>query len=170
MFVAALISIFLQSQIPAASANVTKKEVPQVVHPTIGQTLKTKELQVTFVNRKSWYSGTPKAYLDKDIRSPKSVNIHPDQSKYYVNSLEGSKTVVYDLQTGEKLKVITHQFDEQHKALWAPESGLFNFTYARTNQNHFIGKPVESTFSHNGRYLWVPYYRRNYETYRNDFR
>lgn len=163
MFVAALISIFLQSQIPAASANVTKKEVPQVVHPTIGQTLKTKELQVTFVNRKSWYSGTPKAYLDKDIRSPKSVNIHPDQSKYYVNSLEGSKTVVYDLQTGEKLKVITHQFDEQHKALWAPESGLFNFTYARTNQNHFIGKPVESTFSHNGRYLWVPYYRRNYD-------
>lgn len=163
MFVAALISIFLQSQIPAASANVTKKEVPQVVHPTIGQTLKTKELQVTFVNRKSWYSGTPKAYLDKDIRSPKSVNIHPYQSKYYVNSLEGSKTVVYDLQTGEKLKVITHQFNEQHKALWAPESGLFNFTYARTNQNHFIGKPVESTFSHNGRYLWVPYYRRNYD-------
>lgn len=163
MFVAALISIFLQSQIPAASANVTKKEVPQVVHPTIGQTLKTNELQVTFVNRKSWYSGTPKAYLDKDIRSPKSVNIHPDQSKYYVNSLEGSKTVVYDLQTGEKLKVITHQFNEQHKALWAPESGLFNFTYARTNQNHFIGKPVESTFSHNGRYLWVPYYRRNYD-------
>lgn len=163
MFVAALISIFLQSQIPAASANVTKKEVPQVVHPTIGQTLKTNELQVTFVNRKSWYSGTPKAYLDKDIRSPKSVNIHPDQSKYYVNSLEGSKTVVYDLQTGEKLNVITHQFNEQHKALWAPESGLFNFTYARTNQNHFIGKPVESTFSHNGRYLWVPYYRRNYD-------
>ena len=163
MFVTALISIFLQSQIPAASANVTKKEVPQVVHPTIGQTLKINELQVTFVNRKSWYSGTPKAYLDKDIRSPKSVNIHPDQSKYYVNSLEGSKTVVYDLQTGEKLKVITHQFNEQHKALWAPESGLFNFTYARTNQNHFIGKPVESTFSHNGRYLWVPYYRRNYD-------
>ena len=163
MFVTALISIFLQSQIPAASANVTKKEVPQVVHPTIGQTLKTNELQVTFVNRKSWYSGTPKAYLDKDIRSPKSVNIHPDQSKYYVNSLEGSKTVVYDLQTGEKLNVITHQFNEQHKALWAPESGLFNFTYARTNQNHFIGKPVESTFSHNGRYLWVPYYRRNYD-------
>ena len=26
-----------------------------------------------------------------------------------------------------------------------------------------MGKPVESAFSHNGRYLWVPYYRRTYD-------
>ena len=26
-----------------------------------------------------------------------------------------------------------------------------------------MGKPVESTFSHDGRYLWVPYYRRSFD-------
>ena len=163
MFLAALISIFLQSQVFAATNANTQKQNPPVVHPTVGQTLKTKEIQVTFIDRKSYYGGTPKQYVDKDVRSPKSVNVHPSQPKYYVNSLEGSKTVVYNIQTGEKLKVISHQFNDQHKDLWAPESGFFKFNYKRSNQNTFAGKPVEGTFSHNGRYFWVPYYRRNYD-------
>ena len=163
MLLVALISLFLQSQVSAAASNATEKQIPPVVHPTVGQTFKTNELQVTFVDRKSYYSGAPKNYIDKDVRSPKSVNIHPGQSKYYVNSLEGSKTVVYDIKTGEKLKVISHQLDEQHNDLWAPESGFFKFNYKRSNQNHFTGKPVEGAFSHNGRYFWVPYYRRNYD-------
>jgi DNA-binding beta-propeller fold protein YncE len=59
--------------------------------------------------------------------------------------------------------VINHKFDEQHKDLWAPESGFYKFNYTRKNPNHFTGKPVESVFSHNGQYLWVPYYRRSYD-------
>ena len=163
MLLVAIISLFLQTQLPAAATNVNGKQIPPVVHPTVGQSLKTNEVQVTFKDRKSYYSGTPKNYIDKDVRSPKSVNIHPGQSKYYVNCLEGSKTVVYNIQTGEKLKVISHQFNEQHKDLWAPESPFYKFSYKRSNQNHFAGKPVEGTFSHNGRYFWVPYYRRSYD-------
>lgn len=30
--------------------------------------------------------------------------------------------------------------------------------------NLFSGKPVEMTFTHKGRYLWVPYYRRDFDT------
>ena len=65
---------------------------------------------------------------DPDIRSPKSVNIHPSGDKYYVNSLEGGRTVVFDFHTQQKLKVIMHEFSEmKDSALWAPASGLFSF-------------------------------------------
>lgn len=104
--------------------------------------------------------------MDKDIYSPKSVNIHPDGSKFYVNSLEGGSTVVYEMGTWKKLKTIHHRFGAAHKALWAPPSGLFSFTHYSEdslNLNAFMGKPVESAFSHGGRYLWVPYYRRSYD-------
>ena len=163
MFVAVLISLLLQSQVSAATTSITEKEIPPVVHPVVGQTLKTKALQVTFVDRKSYYSGAPKKYIDKDVRSPKSVNIHPDQNKFYVNCLEGSKTIIYDIESREKLKVIYHKFTNEHRGLWAEESGLFRFNYKRSNSNVFSGKPVEGAFSHNGRYFWVPYYRRNYD-------
>ena len=46
---------------------------------------------------------------------------------------------------------------------WAPDSGLFPFSYTYKEPGTFSGKPVESTFSHGGRYLWVPYYRRSYD-------
>lgn len=163
MFIAALISIFLQSQVFAATTARTDKEIPPVVHPEVGQTLKAKGIQVTFTKRKSCYVGTPQKDIDKDIRSPKSVNIHSANKKYYVNCLEGGKTVVYDLLTGAKLKVISHKFNSEHKGLWAPESGLYKFSYVKADKNHFTGKPVESVFSHDGRYLWVPYYRRSYD-------
>lgn len=160
-FVSALLSVMLQ--MPVSAAVNTDNPHPPVVHPSVGKSLKTNEIEVTFIGRKSNYPGAPKSSIDVDIHSPKSVNAHPTKKKYYVNSLEGSKTVVYDLLTGEKLKVISHQFDEQHKNLWAPESGFYKFNYPRKNPNHFTGKPVESVLSHNGRYLWVPYYRRNYD-------
>jgi DNA-binding beta-propeller fold protein YncE len=101
--------------------------------------------------------------LDKDIRSPKSVNIHPNGKKFYVNSLEGGKTVVYATGSNEKLKVIEHEFTEADSLLWSKPSGLYPFTHYKKNLNTFRGKPVESAFSHHGRYLWVPYYRRSYD-------
>ena len=77
MFVAVLISLFLQSQVYAATASITERQLTPVVHPVVGHTL-----------------------------PPKSVNIHPDQNKFYVNCLEESKTIVYCVESREKLKVV----------------------------------------------------------------
>lgn len=138
--------------------------VPQEVHPKLNETkLETDSLTVVLVNRKQGYSVTETATLDDDVLSPKSVNIHPDGSKYYVNSLEGMRTVAYDFASGRKLAVIHHSFDSTQLALWADDSGLFPCDYPYKEPKTFSGKPVESTFSHGGRYLWVPYYRRSYD-------
>lgn len=90
MLISLLLFLFLQVQ-----ANVTPNDKPNipVVHPKVGQTLVTGDLQVTFVGRKSYYTGAPAESLDADIDSPKSVNVHHTLGKYYVNSLEGCKPV-----------------------------------------------------------------------------
>lgn len=137
----------------------------QVEHPTLGTSASSAngKFTITLVNRIQSYSSIESSTFDKDIRSPKSVNIHPDGTKYYVNSLEGGKTVVYATGSDEKLKVINHVFTEADSLLWSKPSGLFEFTHYEENLNTFRGKPVESAFSHDGRYLWVPYYRRSYD-------
>ena len=137
----------------------------QTEHPALGTKASSADgsFTITLLSRKQNYSYIEKATLDKDIHSPKSVNIHPNGKKFYVNSLEGGKTVVYATETNEKLKVIEHQFTEADSLLWSKPSGLYPFTHYKKNLNTFRGKPVESAFSHNGRYLWVPYYRRSYD-------
>lgn len=137
----------------------------QIEHPALGTKVSTADstFTITLLSRKQNYSYLETATLDKDIRSPKSVNIHPDGTKYYVNSLEGGKTVVYESGTNTKLKVIEHEFTEADSMLWSEPSGLYSFTHYKKNLNTFRGKPVESAFSHNGRYLWIPYYRRSYD-------
>ena len=137
----------------------------QIEHPIVGTTVSSsdKSFTITLVGKKQNYLPTETLTQDRDIRSPKSVNIHPDGTKYYVNSLEGSKTVVYEMGSNTKLKVIMHEFTEADSLLWSEPSGLFPFTHYKTNLNTFKGKPVESAFSHDGRYLWVPYYRRSYD-------
>ncbi|MBR4801576.1 MAG: hypothetical protein IK041_02070 [Bacteroidales bacterium] len=134
-----------------------------IVHPKKGASFSCDKIKVTFINRKQQFNFRDTATLDKDINSPKSVNIHPNGKKYYVNSLEGGKTVVYDFATNRKIKVIDHTFTSADKALWAPSSGLYKFRHDYKNPDSFTGKPVESTFSHRGRYLWIPYYRRSYD-------
>lgn len=139
------------------------KPTPSVVHPKIGTSVTSSDgkLKIKLIGKKqNFTSAMPR---DVDINSPKSVNVHPNGKKYYVNSLEGCATVSYSMETGEKLAVIRHKFNRSHAGLWAPMSGLFRFTHYTQNLNTFSGKPVESTFSHNGRYLWVPYYRRSYD-------
>lgn len=103
---------------------------------------------------------------DTDISSPKSINYLPEQNKFYVHSLEGFKTVVYDLTTLEKLKVIKHTFNAENQYLFKDGEYIpFDYTYKyRTSSfNYFKGKPVESCLSHNGKFLWVTYYRRSYD-------
>ena len=91
-----------------------------IVHPKKGTSFSSEKIKVTFINRKQQFNFRDTATLDKDINSPKSVNIHPNGKKYYVNSLEGGKTVVYDFATNRKIKVIDHTFTSADKSLWAP--------------------------------------------------
>lgn len=103
------------------------------------------------------------ASYDGDVYSPKSVSVRPDGARYYVNSLEGCKTVVYDAATNKKVAVIEHVFRKSDSGLWAAPSRFFPFHHKYSTPNCFRGKPVEGTFSHGGRYFWVPYYRRSYD-------
>lgn len=120
-------------------------------------------MTVKHIARHQHYNGRDTASYDVDVNSPKSVNISPNGLKYYVNSLEGYRTVVYDAQTHKKVACVKHVFLDKDSLLWAKESGFYEFTYKPCHGNTFSGKPVESTFSHGGRYLWIPYYRRSFD-------
>lgn len=139
-------------------------DLPEIVHPSVGESVSFGDNKwIKLVDKLQNFSGELSRPRDPDIYSPKSVNIHPSGSKFYVNSLEGGKTIVYSLPELKKLTVVSHRFDESHSHLWTPQSGLFKFRHYSDKLGCFIGKPVESVFSHNGRYLWVPYYRRSYD-------
>ena len=148
---------------PAIPAKDTQ---PTVKHPPVGTTAQAvgDELKLSLVTKHLNYKACPDEYKDTYVNSPKSANIHPDGNKYYVNSLEGCATVVYDMNTHKRLKVIRYQFeDEKDAALWSKPSQFYPFTHYTEKLNTFMGKPVESTFSHGGRYLWIPFYRRTYD-------
>jgi DNA-binding beta-propeller fold protein YncE len=83
------------------------------------------------------------AHRDVDMVSPKSVLFHPVLPKFYVNALEAGKTLVYS-RNFERLTTIEHRF-ASHSTL--------------TPGQAFWGKPVEGWFTHEGRYLWLTYYR-----------
>lgn len=136
-----------------------------VVHPELGTSVTSPGgLQLTLADRRQGWNSAEHATYAPDIRSPKSVNVSPDGRKVYVNSLEGVTTVVFDARTGHQLSAIHHRFDAQKDAhLWAKPSGYYPFTHYHDDLNSFRGRPVESAFSHGGRYLWIPYYRRSFD-------
>lgn len=136
-----------------------------IVHPPLGNTETSPGgLRLTLVNRWQNWDAREKSTYTGSIISPKSVNIHPSGQKVYVNSLEGALTVVFDADSKKELKRISHVFDSSDRGLWAPPSGYYPFThYTDRDVNTFRGRPVESAFSHGGRYLWVPYYRRSFD-------
>jgi WD40 repeat protein len=103
---------------------------------------------------------------DEAVNSPKSAIFNRSGTKFYVQSLEGYTTVVYSVETFEKLKEIKHVFNANTSHLFKnDETTIFDYPYKQehTNFNHFKGKPVESCLSHNGKYLWVTYYRRDFD-------
>ncbi|MDO5536062.1 MAG: hypothetical protein Q4F72_00825 [Desulfovibrionaceae bacterium] len=108
----------------------------------------------------------------KDICSPKSVIFSADGSRFYINSLEGMKTVVFDAVTLQQLSVIEHSFGRDEAPLFLNgESAAFDYRNASRRDedelNCFEGKPVEFALTHSGRYLWVSYYRRSWDRYAN---
>jgi len=107
-------------------------------------------------------------HYDPYMFSPKSVRFLPDNSKAYVNALEGYSTLVYDPVRLARQAVIVHRFKTQQAELFAndrPDQWYTMPESFRAKRNEFNGKPVESALSHQGRYLWVPYYRRDFDPY-----
>lgn len=101
---------------------------------------------------------------DKSINSPKSVNILTAKNKFYIHSLEGYTTSIYSLDDFAKIKDIQHVFDKVNQHLFNKnETENHDFRTKKFDFNFFNGKPVEGCFSHEGRYLWVTYYRRSYD-------
>ena len=82
----------------------------QVVHIQIGQKSKgSNEVTLELVNRFQRNYAKPaneNDQYDVSINSPKSVNYSLDGEKFYVQSLEGCKTVVYNAKTKKKIKTI----------------------------------------------------------------
>lgn len=140
----------------------------QVVRIPIGQTSEPAgaEISLTLIHRIQNYNYNVKSANDvvnKHINSPKSVNILDEKNKCYIHSLEGCETLVLSLDSFKLLKVIQHNFGAQHSGLFLEKTAL-GYTFSSTgNVNIFSGKPVESCFSHNKRYLWVSYYRRSFD-------
>ena len=101
---------------------------------------------------------------DKSIHSPKSVKILDEKKKFYVHSLEGYTTSIYSLEDFKLLSTIDHRFNAENQHLFL-DTFYFNQNFRTKSKdlNIFNGKPVESCFTHNGKYLWVTYYRRSYD-------
>lgn len=136
------------------------------VHPRLGQTVTSPDghLCVTLVDKfQNFSTSETEPQPDTDIHSPKSANIHPAGRKFYINSLEGCKTVAYDMESRRKLAVIEYQFTEADTLLFGEQSELFPFRFYTENLHTFQGKPVEGAFSHGGRYFWVPFYCRTFD-------
>ena len=127
------------------------------------------EIQIELAARKQHYKQSPEHsadVFDRSISSPKSAVFTPDGSKFYVHSLEGFRTSVYQTGTWKRIKVIHHNFGRGNNHLFKGDSiSVFDYKYRderpEGTYNHFAGKPVESCLSHDGKYLWVTYYRRN---------
>lgn len=111
----------------------------------------------------------PDDVVDNWVFSPKSARFTADGSKVYINALEAFRTLIYDPASMKRIGLVRHTFHDSNMALfkaatagepwgrvWAPDGRDFN---------KFKGKPVESALSHQDRYLWIPYYRRDFDAY-----
>lgn len=123
-------------------------------------------VNMTFIGRWQAYnpqSADPLDHYDRDIDSPKSANFSEDGKRVYVNSLEGGKTVVFDSSGTKKIAVITHQFESESNLFSGRPPFQYQFSKSVKEPNHFLGKPVEGVMTHQGKYFWVPYYRKSYD-------
>lgn len=120
------------------------------------------KVTVTCIDRRLGF-GSGSMY-DPDVQSPKSATFSADGKKLYVNSLEGCRTIVYDAATRRKLKIIKHEFQGGTGPLWLAPSGYYPFTHYKDGASRpFRGKPVEESLTPDGRYMFVPYYRRDFD-------
>ncbi|MPM63763.1 hypothetical protein SDC9_110646 [bioreactor metagenome] len=123
-------------------------------------------VHLKLITRIQNYNKTPESdsdFVNEHIDSPKSVNILDSKNKFYIHSLEGCETLVYSLDSFRMIKVIRHSYTAKDSALFHDNTVLgYSFSY-KGDVNTFSGKPVESCFTHNKKYLWVTYYRRSFD-------
>jgi WD40 repeat protein len=117
-------------------------------------------------------TGNKADIYDRAINSPKSALILEKTvngksiKKLYINNLEGFTTSVYAMNDSlKKIAVIKHHFTRRDAALFK-ETGFAGYDFDKkiTQPNVFTGKPVEMCVSNKGKYVWVPYYRRSFDT------
>lgn len=147
-----LLPIFIMAQ---------ETKSPAVTHPKIGTTASNGTFSITLT---ATIQNLQPNSRDKDIMSPKSANISPNRTTFFINSLEGCRTPVYSMHDLSKLYTLTYNFTVSDSTLWHDDGLEFDFTKQYSKPNVFSGKPVEGTFSHNGKYFWVPFYRRSYDS------
>lgn len=156
--------IFAAILLTGAYPTIAQQKTLGVVHSKVGDRLTTKngELTIKCIGQKHGY-GKGESF-DADIHSPKSASFVPSGEKFYVNSLEGCKTVAYETEGAKKIKTINHKFDSGTGPLWLAPSGFYEFThYPGGESKSFMGKPVEEAITRNGKYMFVPYYRRTFD-------
>ena len=130
------------------------------------------ELELKLIGRIQSYNAEPTTkedLYDLQIQSPKSASISPDGARAYIESLEAHRTLTYDARSLQKLESVHHAFTSAERKLFQKDETLPNrirvpkAALPEGGFNTFLGKPVESAFSHSGRYLWIPYYRRSFD-------
>lgn len=109
-----------------------------------------KEIGFTQFNKKTEFIS------DKDIQSPKSAKFI--KNELYINSLEGAKTIVYDMDSFIKTGVIEHKFENLDKFILKDEKKI-----NLINQKNFFGKPVEFTYRNDLNQIFISYYRWSYD-------
>jgi len=132
------------------------------------------EVKLELVARIQSYNASPineADKYDKTINSPKSVLIlqktfnGKNIKKLYINNLEGGTTLVYDIaDTIKRLSDIRHNFTESDSGFFKETAFPgYSLNLKKKKPNVFTGKPVEMCLSNNNKFLWVPYYRRDYD-------
>jgi DNA-binding beta-propeller fold protein YncE len=126
-------------------------------------------VRMTLIARRQSYNPNPTHpmdFYDTGINSPKSVAFNPQGDKVFVNSLEGENTIIYGKQGFQQLATLSHRFTKEDKPLFAdPVPFGYRFAASVKKPNVFSGRPVEMEITHNGRFLWVPYYRRDFDVH-----
>jgi len=147
--------------------SIFSQEIVRVPIDTFSTPLES-EVKLTLFLRFQHYNPSPahpNDLYEVNINSPKSAIFLNDKSKLYINSLEGFTTVVYDVEEFKYMNRINHRFQANDSLLFNNQFTVFDYEYVyrKENQNIFSGKPVESCLSHDGKYLWVTYYRRSFD-------
>lgn len=154
--------LFLLFQLLCVEAQITRIKIGKSSDTT-------SEVVMALAHRFQSYNWMPKHKYDNydtSINSPKSVKYSKDGTKFYVQSLEGYTTSIYDSKSKYLIKTLIHEFTVVNDSLFKDgETTIYNYPYKqnRKQKNVFLGKPVESCFSHGGKYLWVTYYRRDFD-------
>lgn len=123
-------------------------------------------VKLSLVHRWQSYNAKPEFkndHYDQDIFSPKSVSFAEVGDMAFVQSLEGAKTLFFKSDGSEKVSIVKHSFNREDVEKLADKTATFNYKKDLKMLSGFTGKPVESVVTHNGKYLWATYYRKNYD-------